>query len=82
MLTPCCIQPLYVNNNEYRVENLTGRLPWIGQVNAPILHEGGIKVEVQRCNRTLWSIGAVENGRPMGSLLTCHQQEDLALLNY
>ena len=44
-----------INSDEQRGENSLRRSPQEGPIHAPILCEPGIDVEVQRCNRGLWS---------------------------
>ena len=55
----------------------------MGIINAPIMHEGSVMVEVQRDNRALWGMVTVhkETGNPIGSLLACLCQEDHVLLS-
>ena len=55
MSPPNPTQPLPIT----ATENSCRKVPKVRLINFPVMHEESIKVEVKRCNRTLWNMGTV-----------------------
>ena len=52
-------------------------------MNTPVVHEGSIQVEVQRCSTDLWSMAYIdiEPSRPAGSLPALFSKKNMLLRN-